>query len=49
MSDDHVGRAEALGLGEPWRVSDAEFDEDTGRLDLHVDYPRGTRFACPEP
>jgi transposase len=39
----------ALGLGEPWRVSGAEFAEDTGRLDLHVDYPRGARFACPEP
>ncbi|MGH3905831.1 MAG: ISL3 family transposase [Pseudonocardiaceae bacterium] len=39
----------ALGLGEPWRVTDAEFAEDTGRLDLHVDYPRGTWFRCPEP
>jgi transposase len=39
----------ALGLGEPWRVSGAEFDEDAGQLDLHVDYPRGARFRCPEP
>jgi len=39
----------ALGLGEPWRVTDAVFAEDTGRLDLHVDYPRGTRFAYSEP
>ena len=31
-----------LGLGEPWRVTDAVFAEDTGRLDLHVGYPRGT-------
>ncbi|MGH3907353.1 MAG: transposase family protein, partial [Pseudonocardiaceae bacterium] len=39
----------ALGLGEPWWVSGAEFVEDTGRLDLQVDYPRGARFSCPEP
>ncbi len=39
----------ALGLGEPWRVSDAEFAGNAGRLDLQVDYPRGARFACPEP
>ncbi|MGH3908729.1 MAG: transposase family protein, partial [Pseudonocardiaceae bacterium] len=38
----------ALGLGEPWRVSGAEFDEDAGRLELSVDYPRGSRLACPE-
>jgi transposase len=58
MSDDHVGGVEAqglvlftaaLGLGEPWRVSGAEFDEDAGQLDLLVDYPRGARFRCPEP
>ena len=39
----------ALGLGEPWRVTDAVFAEDAGRLDLRVGYPRGTRFACSEP
>ena len=39
----------ALGLGAPWRVSGAAFDEESGRLDLEVGYPRGTRFACPEP
>ena len=39
----------ALGLGEPWRVTDAVFAEDAGRLDLRVDYPRDTRFACSEP
>jgi transposase len=58
MGDDQVGGLDtgglglftaALGLGEPWRVSDAEFVEDAGRLDLHVDYPRGARFSCPEP
>lgn len=58
MGGDHVGEVQAhglglftaaLGLGEPWRVSGAEFDEDAGQLDLHVDYPRGVRFPCPEP
>jgi transposase len=58
MGDDQTGQRDtgelglftaALGLGEPWRVSGAEFTEDTGRLDLHVSYPRGTRFRCPEP
>jgi transposase len=39
----------ALGLGEPWRVDQAEFAEEPGRLDLHVTYRRGARFACPEP
>jgi transposase len=39
----------ALGLGEPWRVSAAEFDVESGRLDLHLAYPRGARFACPQP
>jgi transposase len=39
----------ALGMGEPWRVSEAEFAEESGRLDLHVTYRRGARFSCPEP
>jgi transposase len=39
----------ALGLDAPWRVSAAEFGQESGRLDLHLTYPRGTRFPCPEP
>lgn len=38
----------ALGIAEPWRVTEASFDPDTGRLDLHLDFVRGARFACPE-
>ena len=58
VGDDQVGEMDtgelglftaALGLGEPWRVTDAVFAEDSGRLDLHVDYPRGTWFVCSEP
>ncbi|MGH3716819.1 MAG: hypothetical protein ACRDT4_25675 [Micromonosporaceae bacterium] len=37
----------ALGLGAPWRVTEAVFAEDIGRLDLQVDYPRGTRCMTP--
>jgi len=38
----------ALGLGEPWRVVGVEFDVALRRLDLRIDFPRGSRFACPE-
>jgi transposase len=38
----------ALGIAEPWRVTGAEFDPDEGRLDIHLDFTRGARFACPE-
>lgn len=39
----------ALGLSEPWRVVSVEFAQDAGRLDVGLDFPRGARFACPEP
>lgn len=38
----------ALGLAAPWQVVSVEFDEDAGRLDLGLDFPRGARFSCPE-
>ncbi len=38
----------ALGLAEPWRVVRTEFDPDRRRLDLHLDFPKGARFPCPE-
>jgi transposase len=38
----------ALGINEPWRVTTAAFDADKGRLDIHLDFAKGTRFACPE-
>lgn len=38
----------ALGIAEPWRVIDAMFAPKKGRLNLYLDFPRGTRFACPE-
>lgn len=38
----------ALGLREPWTVVRSEFDAKGRRLDLHLDFARGARFACPE-
>ena len=38
----------ALGLSSPWMVTRSEFDAADGRLDLYVDFPRGSRFACAE-
>jgi len=38
----------ALGLEEPWRVVDVRFDAEQRRLDLRIDFARGSRFACPE-
>ncbi|HXW22869.1 MAG TPA: ISL3 family transposase [Rhodomicrobium sp.] len=36
----------ALGLSSPWAVTRSAFDADEKRLDLYVDFPRGSRFAC---
>jgi transposase len=36
----------ALGLSSPWMVTRSEFDAEGGQLDLYVDFPRGSRFAC---
>ena len=38
----------ALGLQEPWQVVDVEFDAGERRLDLGIDFPKGSRFSCPE-
>jgi transposase len=37
----------ALGLQEPWQVVDVQFDAEQRRLDLRIDFPKGSRFACP--
>src|SRR5680860_583607 len=39
----------ALGLAAPWQVVSVTFDEQVGRLDLGLDFPRGARFGCPDP
>lgn len=38
----------ALGLDEPWQVVDVKFDAGGRRLDLRIDFPKGSRFCCPE-
>ena len=38
----------ALGLAQPWTVTEIAFSEDQHQLDLHLDFPKGSRFACPE-
>lgn len=37
----------ALGLQPPWRVTSVEFDKSLGKLEIGLDFPRGSRFACP--
>ena len=37
----------ALGLVAPWQVTLVEFDKDAGELQIGLDFPRGSRFACP--
>ena len=38
----------ALGLEQPWVVSKIEFSQEKAQLDLWLDFPAGSRFACPE-
>jgi len=37
----------ALGLTPPWTVTGSDFDAETHRLDIQVDFAPGNRFACP--
>jgi transposase len=38
----------ALGLSEPWLVQQCKFDVQRGILDIYLDFPRGSKFLCPE-
>ena len=38
----------ALGLAPPWQVSTAEFNSDEKRLDIRIDFPKGSTFTCPK-
>lgn len=38
----------ALGIEPPWVVTKSEFDAAARRLDIHLDFARGSRFDCPE-
>src|SRR5664280_130254 len=37
----------ALGLVPPWQVTSVIFDKEAGKLEIGLDFPRGSRFACP--
>ena len=37
----------ALGLSKPWQVSDLKFSKEDGRLDLWIDFVKGSKFPCP--
>jgi transposase len=37
----------ALGLAPPWQVSAVQFNQLVGVLEIGLDFPRGSRFACP--
>jgi transposase len=37
----------ALGLVPPWQVISVDFDKQAGKLEIGLDFPRGSRFACP--
>ena len=37
----------ALGLPAPWEVVDVAFNPKSGRIDCHLAFASGTRFACP--
>ena len=38
----------ALGLLPPWLVDRCSFSVESGRLDIYLDFPRGSTFACPQ-
>jgi transposase len=37
----------ALGIVPPWSVTGSDFDAEARRLDIHIDFAPGSRFACP--
>jgi transposase len=38
----------ALGLTPPWQVFASEFNPDKKRLDIRLDFPKGSTFTCPK-
>jgi transposase len=37
----------ALGLTPPWKAVSSNFDLQKKRLDIHIDFPKGSTFSCP--
>lgn len=40
--------SQALNIQKPWIIAQIEFKKDARRLDIWVDFDRGTKFSCPE-
>lgn len=40
--------AKALQVESPWEIVNVEFDEEDKRLDIYMDFPKGSVFACPK-
>ena len=38
----------ALGISSPWFVKSLELDPITKKLDIHLDFQKGSKFTCPE-
>jgi transposase len=38
---------QALGLQPPWQVDHCSLDVQSSRLDIYLDFPRGSSFPCP--
>jgi transposase len=38
----------ALHIEEPWRIANVEFNAEGKRLDIRIDFPKGSEFACPK-
>jgi transposase len=38
----------ALAIAPPWMVARSDFDAAARRLDIHLDFAKGSRFACPQ-
>ena len=47
MNDTELYR-QVLGLVEPWQVSRVDLSAENVRIDVWVEHPRRTRFACPQ-
>lgn len=39
--------AKALHIEKPWEIVKVEFHEHGKRLDIHIDFPKGSVFVCP--
>jgi transposase len=48
LFDNVVLFTKALGLQAPWIVAKVEFNQDEGRLDMHISRKRGSKHPCPQ-